>query len=131
MSRSQNFILLAEDDADDQELIRMAFEMSTSAHFFEIVSNGQEAIDTLHQHTNLPCVIVLDLNMPILNGIQTLMKLSASSEYTSIPKVILTTSDSEENKKMSYLNGAIDYIVKPDTMQGLLITVQKILSYCQ
>jgi len=105
--------------------------MTTSAHSFEIVSNGQEALNALHQRQNLPCVIVLDLNMPVLNGIQTLKKLKTSTEYDKIPKVILTTSDSEESRKMSYLNGAADYLVKPDTLEGLLTTVKKILSHCQ
>ncbi|MEJ7646217.1 MAG: response regulator [Chryseolinea sp.] len=131
MSRARDFILLAEDDVDDQELIKMAFERATSDHSFEIANNGQEALDILQHHDTLPCVIVLDFNMPILNGIQTLKKLNTASKYYKVPKVILTTSDSEENKKMCYLNGAVDYLVKPDSMQELVKTVRKILSYCQ
>lgn len=66
-----NFILLAEDDEDDQELIRMAFSKVTVDHTFEVVNNGQEVLETLANLTNLPCLIILDLNMPVLNGFQT------------------------------------------------------------
>lgn len=131
MTEIHNFILFADDDVDDQELIKMAFEMTTSGYSCEIVNNGQEALNVLRQHNHLPCVIVLDVNMPVMDGIQTLKKLKAYSEFDKIPKVILTTSDNDENRKISYLNGAVDYLVKPETMKDLVTTVQKILSYCQ
>lgn len=128
---AKNFILLAEDDEDDQELIQMAFNRVSSGHDVKIVSNGQEALDVLIKHPNLPCLIVLDLNMPLLNGIQTLKVLNDHPKYIKIPKVILTTSDSEDNKNISYSNGAVDYFVKPSSMKELVSTAEKILTYCQ
>lgn len=125
------FILLAEDDEDDQELIQMAFKKITSRHHFKIVNNGQEALDALLHQKNLPCLIILDLNMPMLNGIQTLKALMHDPKYEKIPKVILTTSDSEDNRVISYSNGAVDYFVKPGTLPELVMTAQKMLSYCQ
>jgi CheY-like chemotaxis protein len=127
----KNFILLAEDDEDDQELIRMAFEKVTAKHNFIVVNNGQEAINMLSYQPNLPCLIILDLNMPVLNGIQTLKALGQDPKYQKIAKVILTTSDSDENKKMSYSNGAVDYFVKPSTLPELVATAEKILLYCR
>lgn len=128
---NNNFILLAEDDEDDQELIRMAFERVTAKHNFVVVNNGQEAINMLSYQPNLPCLIILDLNMPVLNGIQTLKALSEDPKYQKIAKVILTTSDSADNKKMSYSNGAADYFVKPSTLPELVATAEKILLYCR
>ena len=128
---NNNFILLAEDDEDDQELIRMAFRKVTARHIFKIVSNGKEALETLSEQANLPCLIVLDLNMPLMNGIQTLKALKDDPKFEKIPKVILTTSDNEENRKVSYFNGAVDYFVKPDTLPELVSTAQKILTYCR
>lgn len=128
---NNNFILLAEDDEDDQELIRMAFEKVTARHNFVVVNNGQEAINMLSYQPNLPCLIILDLNMPVLNGIQTLKVLSEDPKYQKIAKVILTTSDSDDNKKMSYSNGAADYFVKPSTLPELVATAEKILLYCR
>ena len=126
-----NFILLAEDDEDDQELIRLAFSKVTDQHTFEIVNNGQEALDSLGLQGKLPCLIILDLNMPILNGMQTLAALESESRFAKIPKVILTTSENEDNKKRSYSLGAVDYFIKPTTMPEFVKTAQKILAYCQ
>jgi DNA-binding response OmpR family regulator len=126
-----NFILLAEDDEDDQELIRMAFEKVTAEHNLVVVNNGQEAINMLSYRPNLPCLIILDLNMPVLNGIQTLKVLSEDAKYQNVAKVVLTTSDSDDNKKLSYSNGAADYFVKPFTLPELVATAKKILLYCR
>ncbi len=126
----RNFILLAEDDEDDQELIKMAFTRAASDREIKIVNNGHEALQTLAHLQALPCVIVLDLNMPLLNGIQTLQALNEEGRFKKIPKVILTTTDEESNKTTSYQYGAVDYFVKPHTMKEFVATVQKILSYC-
>lgn len=77
---SRNFILLAEDDEDDQELIRIAFSKVSGEYQFKIVNNGQELLASLSEQDNLPCLIILDLNMPVLNGIQTLMALKKGTE---------------------------------------------------
>ena len=125
------FILLAEDDEDDQELIRLAFERANPGHNLKVVANGREAIETLGLQSALPCVIILDLNMPVLNGIQTLAALQQEPRYRKVPKVVLTTSDNEDTRQMSYLNGAIDYFVKPASMSEFVRTAEKILAYCQ
>ena len=128
---SRNFILLAEDDEDDQELIQMAFSKITSDHDFKIVNNGQEALDVLLRHENLPCLIILDLNMPVLNGLQTLKALRHEDKYRKIPIVILTTSDSDDVKQTSWSNGASDFFVKPASLKELVLTAEKILTYCR
>jgi CheY-like chemotaxis protein len=127
---SRAFILLAEDDEDDQELIRLAFERAHPGQKLKIVANGREALEILGLQSTLPCVIVLDINMPVLNGIQTLAALCEEPRYRQVPKVILTTSDNEDTRQMSYLNGAIDYFVKPATMSEFVRTAEKILAYC-
>lgn len=126
----KNFILLAEDDEDDQELIRMAFRRITSNHDIKIVNNGQELVEALLKQHNLPCLIVLDLNMPLLNGIQTLQALTVDPRFARIPKVMLTTSDDEDNKKNSYSNGAVDYFIKPNTIKEFVLAAEKMLAYC-
>jgi CheY-like chemotaxis protein len=128
---SHTFILLAEDDEDDQELIRLAFKRANPGHNLKVVANGREVLDTLVLQSSLPCVIILDLNMPVLNGIQTLAALQEEPRFRKIPKVMLTTSDSEDSRQMSYLNGAIEYFVKPANMSEFVRTAEKILSYCQ
>lgn len=126
----KNFILLAEDDEDDQELIRMAFSKVTADHTFEVVSNGQEVLEALANLNNLPCLIILDLNMPVLNGFQTLEALNSNPKFKKVPKVILTTSDNDENKKRSISSGAVDYFIKPSNMKDFVFTAEKMLTYC-
>ena len=127
---TENFILLAEDDEDDQELIQIALKRVASDHVVRIVSNGQELLNVLAGEKHLPCLIILDLNMPLVDGIQTLRVLGHDPKYAHIPKVILTTSDSENNKNISYFYGALDYFVKPSSMKELVTTAEKILTYC-
>ena len=125
-------VLLVEDDEDDKELIKLAFEEVTAEHSLHIANNGQEALDYLMclQEKDLPCLIVLDLNMPILNGIQTLEALNEVQKFQNIPKVIFTTSDSDEDKVRCLSKGASDYMVKPSNMKEIVKTVENMLSYC-
>ena len=126
----KHFILLAEDDEDDQELIKLAFSKVTNDHDFKIVNNGQELLDVLAHQPDTPCMIILDLNMPVLNGMQTLKQLQKEPRFKKIPIVIFTTSDNAETKKSSYLSGAADYFVKPSSMKEFVSTAQKMLTYC-
>ncbi len=125
-------ILLAEDDEDDQELIAIAFDKVVPKHRFHITNNGQEALEYLSAlpEKSLPCLIMLDLNMPILNGFQTLDALKQDTRYQHIPKVVFTTSDSEEDKAACLARGAKDYVVKPHSMKGIVKTIESLLNYC-
>ncbi len=125
-------ILLAEDDEDDQEFIKMAFNKVSSTHRFHITANGQEVLDYLSHLAEdlLPCLIVLDLNMPVLNGLQTLEALKGYDKYKHIPKVIFTTSDSEEDRAKCIAKGAADYLVKPHHMREIIKTVETMIRYC-
>lgn len=127
----KHFILLAEDDEDDQELIHMAFNKVTSEHDIKFANNGQEALDILQRHSVLPCLIILDMNMPMMNGLQTLKALRSEPKFAKVPIVILTTSDREDIRKKSYTDGAADYFIKPVSFKDFVITAQKMLTYCR
>lgn len=126
-------VLLAEDDQDDKELIMLAFKKLPSKYILHIADNGQEALDYLQKLSNqkLPCLIVLDLNMPVLDGYQTLKALNRKQEFRSIPKVIFTTSDSQEDRARCLSSGATDYLVKPSHMNEIVKTVETMLRYCE
>ena len=127
------FILLAEDDEDDKEFISLAFKKVTSKHRLHIADNGQQAIEFLlnvDDEKGLPCLIVLDLNMPVMDGVQTLEALNQKTKFKNIPKVIFTTSDSEIDKARCLSNGATDYLVKPANMTGIMKSVETMLQYC-
>jgi CheY-like chemotaxis protein len=109
-------LLVAEDDLDDQLILEEClgdYGYSGRIHF---VKNGKKVIDYLNglvHDTELPRLIVLDLNMPILNGTQTLFELKQNARYMEIPVVIYSTSDNEHEKRKCMSFGAVDYLVKP------------------
>jgi CheY-like chemotaxis protein len=126
-------VLLAEDDDDDKEFIKLAFEKVSAKQRLHIADNGQEALDYLLplSENDLPCLIVLDLNMPVLNGLQTLEALNKIPKFHRIPIVILSTSDSVQDKERCLSKGAAEYLVKPSNMSDIVKTVGGMLHYCK
>src|SRR5690606_38825923 len=95
------FMLIADDDEDDIYLLDAAFKESHLDVKVDFVQNGLEVLsylDKINGSNPLPDLIVLDLNMPLLSGPETLLKLKGSMRYNKIPVVILTTSISEKEK---------------------------------
>jgi CheY-like chemotaxis protein len=79
-----------------------------------VVSNGEEALDYLrNQENDRPCIILLDLNMPRMNGIEFLRIAKAEDRLRNIPVVVLTTSKEEQDKIDSFNLGIAGYMVKP------------------
>ena len=92
-------ILVADDDRDDQALISSSFDDIGSGCKVEVVSNGQLAINRLsNADLPLPCLIVLDLNMPVMGGMETLTHIRNNPEWQEVPVVVFTTSTSKESK---------------------------------
>jgi CheY-like chemotaxis protein len=123
-------ILLAEDDEDDQEFIKVAFQKASLNYHLDIAENGQQVLEYLVSQQHLPCLIILDLNMPVMDGFETLEALNQKSEFKEIPIVILTTSNSESDKKRCFSKGATDYLVKPNNMTEIVKTVESIVRHC-
>jgi CheY-like chemotaxis protein len=109
-------LLVAEDDLDDQLILEECLADYGYDGCIHFVKNGKKVMDYLDgltQDAELPKLIVLDLNMPILNGTQTLFELKQNARYTKIPVVIYSTSDNEHEKRKCMGFGAVDYLVKP------------------
>jgi len=125
-------VLLAEDDEDDKEFIKLAFKKVAAKQRLHITDNGQEALNFLLplKENDLPCLIVLDLNMPVLNGLQTLEALKKIPKFQKIPIVILSTSDNYDDKSRCLSKGATEYLVKPSSMSEIVKTVGGMLQYC-
>ena len=125
-------ILIAEDDDDDKEFLRLAFKKAATTQSIQMASNGLEVLDYLRRLSDkeLPCLIVLDLNMPVLDGLQTLEALNEKPDFQNIPIVIFTTSSSDEDRERCLSKGASDYFVKPDNMTEIVKTVETMLQYC-
>ena len=112
-------ILVVDDDKEDHMILQEYFSESGIEQNVMFVENGLKAIEYLEisDDADLPKLIVLDLNMPLLNGSQTLLQLKQNSRLKNIPVIIYSTSESENEKRKCLGFGAIDYLVKPVTME--------------
>ena len=110
-------ILYADDDADDRLWVSEACKVVNLAAFVEFVENGRQVIDYLSgQPTgHFPSLIVLDLNMPGMDGRQTLQHLKANPAFKDIPVAIVSTSSNKIDKEVCRRLGASVYLTKPDT----------------
>jgi CheY-like chemotaxis protein len=137
MNRSSITILMAEDDPDDRELTQEALEESKLANDLRFVVDGEELLDYLHQRGKYappadapkPGLILLDLNMPRMDGREALRQIKADPEFRQIPIVILTVSEAEEDILRSYDLGANSYISKPVTFAGLVKVMSDVGRY--
>jgi len=125
-------ILLGEDDADDEELLKELFASLDDAFSLVFINNGRRLVDYLNATPDhgLPCLIVLDYNMPELNGEEILEELKRNARFARIPKIIWTTSQSDSYKRRCLDAGADDYIVKPASVNELLETIRYMTSFC-
>jgi CheY-like chemotaxis protein len=112
--RSAKPVLLVEDDAIDAMTVQRAFKDLKLANPLAHVTNGEEALDHLRQPENEPpCVILLDLNMPRMNGVEFMRVAKADPDLKRIPIVVLTTSTEDSDVVDSYRLSVAGYIVKP------------------
>ena len=114
-------IVLVEDDIVDVKTIQRAFQKNKISNPLYITSNGVEALEFLRHQGNYsnaaeaprPNLILLDLNMPVMNGLEFLEAMKADRELKQIPVVIMTTSKEDSDRLESYNLGVAGYIVKP------------------
>ena len=130
-------IILVEDDPDHADLIIEAFGKSIIEKDIIIVRDGMEAMDCFQelsvkwegQVENKIKLIILDLNLPKVSGMDVLKFLRKNSKYSKIPVVILSTSSNKETIDEAYKNGANGYFVKPASYEEFVEKV-KILTKC-
>ncbi len=135
--RASVVILMADDDADDRELTKDALTESRLANDLHFVEDGAALLDYLHRRgaysrpgsAPRPGVILLDLNMPRMDGREALREIKGDPELRNIPVVILTTSKAEEDILQSYDLGANSFITKPVTFDGLVEVVRGLGKY--
>ena len=121
MKQETPFILLVEDDPNDEELTRMAFQENGIQCDLVVVSDGEEALDYVfrrgkyaHLDPNvLPNVVLLDLNLPKVNGIEVLRQLRAAERTKIVPVVIFSSSKEEKDVETSLRLGANAFVRKP------------------
>jgi CheY-like chemotaxis protein len=124
-------VLVAEDDIDDQELLAQALYALDPGIIITFITNGNKFRRHLEElgDSNLPRVILLDYNLPELNGVEILKFLSTNERYRDIPKMVWSTSNSGVFRNQSIQFGAVEYIVKPINFDSFTQIALKILSY--
>lgn len=134
---SKKIILLVEDNRDDEELTLMAFEQSEIMNEVAVVRDGAEALDYLFKtgkHSNralsdLPAIILLDLKLPKISGLEVLKRIRADAQTQFVPVVILTTSKEQEDIINSYKLGCNSYIRKPVNFTEFIEAARKLGLY--
>ena len=134
---SQKDILLVEDNPDDVELTRIAFAEAKIANELVVVSDGAQALDYLfargeYAHRDpgdLPSIVLLDLNLPKVDGREVLQAIRASEATRSLPVVVLTTSAEPFDVEASYALGVNSYIQKPVDFERFVWAVKQVGLY--
>jgi CheY-like chemotaxis protein len=123
---SQIHVLLVEDDADDIDFMMMALADDDAPYDVITVTDGEKALQHLSQSDLLPDVVVLDLNLPKIDGREVLKALKADKRFASVPVLVHTTSKSERD--IAYCQSfAVDrYITKTTSLEGLKTTTKAI-----
>ncbi len=129
-------ILIVEDNHQDERLILRALRKANLANTIDVVRDGQQALDYLFAEgefadraTGLPAVVLLDIGLPRLSGLQVLERLRADPRTRLLPVVILTSSDEEQDRLQSYQNGANSFVRKPVQFADLAETVARLGIY--
>jgi two-component system response regulator len=128
LNSSPFFVLLADDDEDDRLLAQDAMDAAGFGQQCKIVEDGEQLLQFLRGEGKfakddadaMPSVILLDLNMPILDGRDTLRQLKEDAFLKRIPVVIFSTSNNEEDITQGYELGASSYMVKPNNFDTLV-----------
>ena len=138
MNRSKRSvpILIADDDEDDRDMIRDALKESRLLNNLYCVNDGEELMDYLHHRGKfedqiknpLPGLILLDLNMPRMDGREALREIKTDPRLRQIPVVVLTTSQAEEDIFRTYELGFNSFITKPVSFESL-VKVMKTLGH--
>jgi two-component system, response regulator len=128
------YVLLVEDNPDEVFLTRQAFLRGQVPHQLAVVSDGRAALDFLFSLPasvgpaagDRPALILLDLNLPLVNGLEVLREVRSNPQTADIPVIVMTSSAEHCDRTESYRLGANDYICKPTGFQAFVEIIQQI-----
>lgn len=122
-------ILLIEDDMIEVMKLNRTISSLKLEHKIVEANNGEEALKILEKKDELPDIILLDLNMPKINGIEFLSILKADDILKYIPTIILTTSNNQKDLLECYKIGIAGYVLKPLKYEEYVFKIEKLLAY--
>ena len=137
MPISPRTILLVEDNPDDEELTLRALARNNIGNNVVVVRDGQDAIDWLEgtgpymsrNPNDVPALILLDLKLPKIDGLEVLRRLRANPRTAVVPVVILTSSKEDRDRASGYQNGANSYVQKPVDFTSFVDAVRQLGMY--
>ena len=129
MSTTPRHYLLVDDNETDRLLAQEAFADLQPDSILTCVPSGLEALDFLQSGSSLPDVILLDINMPGMNGFQLLERLKDQPQLRAIPVVMLSTSSAQQDIRQAYSLHASSYLVKSPTFDAFVGQVETFLEY--
>lgn len=124
-------VYLVDDDRDDLEFVQEALVSNSYKGPVDTAQNGRELLERLASANSIPDVIVLDLNMPLLDGFQALFHLKSNPKLSLIPVIILTASGSKEDEKRCLALGCNSYFTKPakiEEYRPLVSTIKRFIN---
>lgn len=122
-------LLLIEDNPGDVELIKAGFEEVRMRVNISVIADGQKAVEFVQAGQNLPDLIVLDLNLPKVNGIDVLKEIRKHESSTGIPVVVFTSSEADSDIASSYREHANTYISKPVAFNQFVDAIKSIETF--
>lgn len=128
----KNLVLYADDDPDDLELVKDAFSQYTQDVEVLTFLNGSEALGyllRLEEGDPSPCLIILDINMPILNGKEALTRIRAIERFALVPAVLFTTSSSPADLEFARRHNA-GFITKPNEIRHMAFIAGQFVDHC-
>lgn len=127
-NNSRNLVFIVDDDPDDRQIILDAFLENNAEINYAFIESAEELLDNLNgDESNYPNLILLDLNMPGILGLQALKEIRGNKIFSQIPIIVLTTSTLNKDRKSSYELGASCFLTKPDSYGELVEIVNAIV----
>ena len=123
-------ILVAEDDPDDRLFVEEAFAENGFDGLLEFVDDGELLLQRLRRpDAPRPALVLMDLNMPRVNGFEALEQLRADASFLELPVLVLSTSRSDEDVRRAYRLGANAFLAKPTSFGELVETIRRLLAF--
>ncbi len=132
MSDSPRIVLCVDDDVEDRELVGSTITEIDPSVIVVHAENGTEAIEYLSKakvEDDLPCLVILDINMPKMDGKQTLAQIKKDEQLNELPIVIFSTSSNPVDK-LYCADYGVELVTKPDNLSGMRNEIKELLQYC-
>ena len=129
---AKNIVLYADDDTDDQALVQEAFSRYSKNVELILFKNGLEILSYLQKHSKedpTPCLIILDINMPLVSGKEVLMRLRQMKKFSTVPVVLFSTSNQLSDKQFAEHYNA-GFITKPLEIKQMEKITEQFIDHC-